>query len=170
MKTFFATMVACALSLFSATAAPLKVGDALPNVTAPDQDAKPLSLHEYGEKGYLLVYFYPKADTPGCTKQACSLRDSYAELQKRGVKILGVSLDTPAAQKKFQEKYHLPFPLIADKEKKGVVTAFGVPAGAGFAKRQAYLFQDGKCVWLDYTASTDKQGADVLAVLKKKEK
>ncbi|MDR2863698.1 MAG: peroxiredoxin [Puniceicoccales bacterium] len=147
---------------------PLKLGDALPDVTAPDQDGKPVVLREFGGKGFLLVYFYPKADTPGCTKQACSLRDSYAELQTRGVKVLGVSLDTPEAQKKFQEKNKLPFSLLADKEKKAVVTAFGVPVSRDAAGRQAFLFEDGKCVWLDYKAATSKQAADVLKFLNKK--
>jgi peroxiredoxin Q/BCP len=148
---------------------PLKVGDALPDVNAPDQDGKSVPLREFGGKGFLLVYFYPKADTPGCTKQACSLRDNYAELQERGVKILGVSLDTPEAQKKFQEKYKLPFSLIADKSAKTVVTAFGVPVAKGaYAGRQAFLFENGKCVWLDYKAATSKQAADVLKFLNAK--
>ncbi|MDR2983011.1 MAG: peroxiredoxin [Puniceicoccales bacterium] len=169
MPTFLLAFAACAISL-SATAAQLKVGDPLPDATAPDQDGKPLSLQAYGSKGYLLIYFYPKADTPGCTKQACSLRDGYAELQKRGVKILGASLDTPEKQKAFQAKYKLPFSLLADKEKV-IVSAFGVPTGiTGLAKRQAYLFENGKCVWVDYAAATDKQAEDVLAFLDSKKK
>jgi peroxiredoxin Q/BCP len=108
-----------------------------------------------------LVYFYPKADTPGCTKQACSLRDSFAVLTEKKVQVFGASLDDAAAQKAFQQKYKLPFTLLADKGGK-VADAFGVPHSMGFAKRQAFLFKDGKLVWRDLSASTDQQAADVL--------
>ena len=104
--------------------------------------------------------------TPGCTAQACSLRDSYSDLQQKGVKIFGISLDTVADQKKFQEINHLPFELLSDSEK-AVTSAFGVPLiKNAFATRQAYLFKDGKLVWLDTKASTDKQAQDLLTVLK----
>src|SRR6201993_1923577 len=79
-----------------------KNGDPLPAVIAPDQDGKSVNLAEEGKTGYTLVYFYPKAMTPGCTAQACSLRDSYTELQQKGVKIFGVSLDTVEAQREFE--------------------------------------------------------------------
>src|SRR5271157_1262526 len=143
----------------------MKLGDPLPAVTAPDQDGKPVNLAEEGSTGYTLVYFYPKAMSPGCTAQACSLRDSYSELQRKGVKIFGVSLDTVEAQKKFVEEDHLPFALLSDKDQK-IIGAFGVPVRLNaFASRQAYLFKEGKLVWLDTHASTDKQAQDVLSVL-----
>jgi thioredoxin-dependent peroxiredoxin len=105
---------------------------------------------------------YPKAMSPGCTAQACSLRDSYTELQQKGVKIFGISLDTIESQKEFQEKDHLPFELLSDKDKR-VTSAFGVPLiQDSRATRQAYLFKDGKLVWLDTKASTDKQAQDLL--------
>jgi peroxiredoxin Q/BCP len=143
----------------------LKLGDAIPAVTAQDQDGKPVNLGEAGKSGYTLIYFYPKAMTPGCTAQACSLRDSYSELQQKGVKIFGVSLDAIETQKKFQEMNHLPFELLSDKDK-SVTSAFGVPLiKDAFATRQAYLFEDGKLIWLDTKASTDKQAQDLLGVL-----
>lgn len=142
----------------------IEVGAPLPAVAVPDQDGKPVELAAAGGKGFTLVYFYPKADTPGCTKQACSLRDAYVTLVDRGVKVFGVSADTVAEQKAFQEKYRLPFTLLADHDKK-VIEAFGVPYMGGYAKRQAFLFQDGKLVWRDLTASTDQQAADLLAAL-----
>ena len=143
----------------------MKLGDPLPAVTALDQDGKPVNLAEEGKSGYTLVYFYPKAMSPGCTAQACSLRDSYAELQQKGVKIFGVSVDTVETQKKFQEEDHLPFELLSDKDKL-VTSAFGVPLiKNSLATRQAYLFKDGKLVWLDTKASTDKQAQDLLSVL-----
>jgi peroxiredoxin Q/BCP len=98
------------------------------------------------------------------------LRDAYDQLQNRGVKIVGVSLDTVDSQKKFQEKERLPFELLSDREKK-VTSAFGVPILVNsFAARQAYLFKAGKLVWMDTKASTDKQAQDVLAVLAQREK
>jgi peroxiredoxin Q/BCP len=143
----------------------VKLGDPIPPVTAEDQDGKPINLAEAGGSGYTLVYFYPKAMTPGCTAQACSLRDAYSELQSKGVRIFGVSLDTVKSQKEFSEKEHLPFELLSDKGK-NVTSAFGVPLTVNsFAARQAYLFKDGKLVWMDTHASTDKQAQDVLSVV-----
>ena len=118
---------------------------------------KQLISHRQAKPDTHWVYFYPKAMSPGCTAQACSLRDSYTELQQKGVKIFGISLDTIESQKEFQEKDHLPFELLSDKDKR-VTSAFGVPLiQDSRATRQAYLFKDGKLVWLDTKASTDKQ-------------
>jgi peroxiredoxin Q/BCP len=146
---------------FGAKAEELPLGSKIPSITVNDQDGKPVELAAQGKTGYLLVYFYPKADTPGCTKQACSLRDAYAQLLKVPVTIFGVSTDDEKAQKAFQEKYHLPFTLLADKDKK-LVEAFGVPTTIGLAKRQAFLFRNGALVWRDLEASTEEQAADVL--------
>jgi len=147
-----------------AVAGPIEVGAALPALRSTDHDGTEVDLAKTGSAGWLLVFFYPKADTPGCTKQACSLRDAWRELSERKVAVLGVSMDTPAAQKAFREKHKLPFPLLADKEGR-VADAFGVPHTAGFAKRQAYLFKDGKLVWRDLNAATAEQAADVLKAL-----
>jgi len=145
----------------------LKLGDPIPDVTAQDQNGKTVNLGQEAKTGYTLVYFYPKAMTAGCTAQACSLRDSYTELKGKGVKIFGVSVDPIARQKEFEQKNDLPFELLSDTDKK-VITAFGVPLiNNALASRQAYLFKDGKLVWLDTKASTDKQAADVLGVLAK---
>lgn len=145
----------------------IKVGDPIPAITCNDQDGKAVDVAKEGASGLLLVYFYPKADTPGCTKQGCSLRDGWAELAKRNVKVLGVSTDDEAAQKAFREKYHLPFSLLADKEKK-VCKAFGVSTTFGFSARTAFLFRDGKCVWVDPKSSTADQATVVLEYLDRK--
>jgi thioredoxin-dependent peroxiredoxin len=158
--------VAAPFGIAISSAEPIEIGAALPAVTAPDQNGKEVKLAETAAKGWTLVYFYPKADTPGCTKQACSLRDSFATLTEKKVQVFGASLDDVAAQKAFQEKYKLPFTLLADKGGK-VADAFGVPHLAGFAKRQAFLFKDGKLVWRDLSASTDQQAADVLKEIEK---
>lgn len=166
MKSIANLLTAVTTTLFasSALAEPLAVGATLPTVEQKNQDDQVVKLAEAGAKGYTLVYFYPKADTPGCTKQACSLRDSYAALTDMGVKIFGVSTDKVEPQKSFKDKYKLPFDLLADSDAK-VVDAFGVPKTMGFASRQAFLFKDGKLIWADHKASTEKQAEDVLKFL-----
>src|SRR6185369_14035966 len=134
------------------SADPLKVGDAAPTIKATTETGAALALGDVYPKGYTLVYFYPKADTPGCTKQGCSLRDGYEALTKKGVAVIGVSHDDVAAQKAFKDKYSLPFTLIADMDS-AVINAFGVPAAApatSMAHRSAYLIKDGKIVYADY--------------------
>lgn len=149
---------------FGAKAAELAEGAKLPAVTVNDQDGHAVDLAAEAGQGWTLVYFYPIADTPGCTKQACSIRDSYAALTGKGIRVYGVSTDDEKAQKAFHDKYKLPFTLLADRDKK-VVAAFGVPAKMGFAKRQAYLFKDGVLVWRDLEAATSEQAAEVLAAI-----
>lgn len=151
-------------TLAASAAESLEESAPLPAASQVNQDGNLLDLARTGASGWLLVYFYPKADTPGCTKQACSLRDAFADLTAKGVKVIGVSNDSPKAQKAFRDKYGLPFDLLADES--GVVTkAFGVPTTLGFTKRQAFLFKDGKLVWRDLSASTGQQAADVLKVI-----
>lgn len=94
----------------------LSVGDKAPDFTATDQDGKKISLHDYkGSK--VVLYFYPKDDTPGCTMEACNLRDNIDPLSKAGYVVLGVSGDDEASHKAFQQKYNLPFSLVADTDK-----------------------------------------------------
>ena len=163
LKTFLVG-AATILGLYPGRGDAIEVGAPVPAVQALDQDGKNVDLAGAAKAGFTLVYFYPKADTPGCTKQACSLRDSFAQLTERGVKVFGVSHDTVEAQKAFQEKYRLPFSLLADTEHE-VSTGFGVPSRGEYAARQAFLFKDGKLVWRDLEASTAEQAADVLAAV-----
>jgi len=167
MKPRFLLLAMSILStLFAAARAePLKVGDPAPAVTGVTETGAALALADaYSKQPYTLVYFYPKAGTPGCTAQGCSLRDAYEALTKRGVAVIGVSHDSVADQKKFKDEQHFPFTLIADTDKK-VIEAFGVPNMLGVAKRQAFLIKGGKIVWTDYAASTKQQADDVLKVL-----
>lgn len=102
----------------------LEVGDKAPNFSAEDQDGNTHQLKNY-EGTKLVVFFYPKASTPGCTAEACNLKDNWTNFEKQGFKILGVSADTKRRQQNFKKKYELPFPLIADEDK-SVIKAFDV--------------------------------------------
>lgn len=102
----------------------LKPGDKAPAFSATDQHGKLISLDDFRNKK-LVLYFYPKDDTPGCTAESCNLRDNYEKLQKEGYEIIGVSADSEKSHKKFAEKYNLPFPLLADTEKL-IVKAYDV--------------------------------------------
>lgn len=102
----------------------LKEGDKVPAFTSKDQDGNSISLSDYAGKK-LIVFFYPRANTPGCTAEACNLRDNYAELQKQGYELLGVSEDTQTKQLNFKNKYEFPFPLLADEDHT-VINTFGV--------------------------------------------
>jgi thioredoxin-dependent peroxiredoxin len=147
------------------TAEPLNPGDAAPTASAVTESGVSLNLSDvYAANKYTLVYFYPKADTPGCTAQGCSLRDAYEKLTEKGVAVIGVSTDSVKAQAEFKEKYKLPFTLLADHEKV-VLKAFGVGSTFGFSSRQAYLIHAGKVVYADHKGSTKQQADDVLNFL-----
>lgn len=95
----------------------MEINDKAPEFTLPDQNGEDVSLKDFRGK-YVVLYFYPRADTPGCTVEACEFRDGYKKIEKTGAVILGVSPDQPKAQKKFEEKYKLPFTLLGDADKK----------------------------------------------------
>jgi peroxiredoxin Q/BCP len=102
----------------------LKVGDKVPEFSAKDQDRNTINLSDYKGKK-LVVFFYPRANTPGCTLEACNLRDNYKKLQDQGFELLGVSEDSERKQANFKKKYKFPFPLLADVDHT-VIDAFGV--------------------------------------------
>ena len=112
----------------------LKVGDKAPDFKGVDQDGKEHNLSDYKGKK-LIVFFYPKASTPGCTAEACNLSDNYKELQNKGFEILGVSADSAKRQSNFKNKYEFPFSLLADEEK-NVIEAFGVWGPKKFMGRE----------------------------------
>jgi peroxiredoxin Q/BCP len=141
-------------------AKPLELGARAPALKVTNQDGRTLNLAELYPKGYLLVYFYPKSFTPGCTAQACSLRDAFADLAKLNLTILGVSHDTVETQKAFATAQQLPFDLIADPHSE-LYNAFGVPG----LTRQSFLLKDGQVIWRALSASTDQQAEDVKKAL-----
>lgn len=144
---------------------PLAVGSRAPKVSVQDQEGHLLNVEDLCRTGFTLIYFYPKADTPGCTAQACSLRDQMADLTREGVRIYGVSRDSMTGQKRFQEKYKLPFPLLADVEGK-VTESFGVPIVFGFPSRQTFLFKNGILVWRAIGADTSRHADEVLIAVR----
>lgn len=102
----------------------LKIGDKVPSFSVSDDRGNTQSLKDYAGKK-LVVFFYPKANTPGCTAEACDLRDHFKELQDAGYSLLGVSADSEKSQRNFSQKFDFPFPLLADEDK-AVINAFGV--------------------------------------------
>jgi peroxiredoxin Q/BCP len=155
--------------LFSSSglqADPLPVGASAPDITATNEKGMPVHFADVYAKGTTLVYFYPKAGTPGCTAEACSLRDSYAKLQGEGLQIIGVSRDAVDSQKKFQDQYRLPFTLIADRDGK-VAGAFGVPMMGllPIASRQSFIVKNGKIAWTSIHAKTKGSAEEVQTAL-----
>lgn len=166
IRTAIITLFTMGIFGFGGKAKAIEVGVDAPLVEGVDQNGNPFAFADVYAKGVTLVFFYPKADTPGCTAQACSLRDAFESLASANLQVVGVSRDKAAAQKKFQEKYNLPFPLVADADGK-IAEAFGVPGilGMPVTKRQSFLVKDGKVVWKAESAETSKHAAEVRAAL-----
>lgn len=141
----------------------LAVGTDAPAFTVKDTNGNTVSLSDYAGKTVVL-YFYPKDDTPGCTKQACSFRDSISDYQNKDVVILGVSADDEASHQQFTQKYNLNFPLLADTDKR-LIQAYDVDGG-GYAKRVTYVIDsNGKILYVDSSVNTSTHASDVLAAL-----
>src|SRR5690606_10209361 len=113
----------------------LKVGDKAPDFTGVDQSGNEIKLEDFKGKK-LILYFYPKDNTPGCTKQACNLRDNYQELLKQGYEVLGVCADSTVKHTKFRTKYQLPFALVADTEKE-IIKKYGIWGKKKFMGRES---------------------------------
>ena len=141
----------------------LAVGTNAPAFTVKDTNGNTVSLSDYAGKTVVL-YFYPKDDTPGCTKQACSFRDASTQYQGKDVVVLGVSADDEESHQKFTQKYDLNFPLLADTEK-SLIKAYDVDGG-GYAKRVTYVIDgSGKITHVDASVNTATHANDVLAAL-----
>lgn len=142
---------------------PLAVGTDAPAFTVKDTNGETVSLSDFAGKTVVL-YFYPKDDTPGCTKQACSFRDANVNYQGKDIVILGVSADDQAAHQAFTQKYDLNFPLLADTEK-AMIKAYDVDGG-GYAKRVTYVIDgNGKIIHVDASVNTSSHASDVLAAV-----
>jgi peroxiredoxin Q/BCP len=151
-----------------------KVGELVADFTLPDQDGDSISLSQF--KGSpVVLFFYPRADTPGCTIEACGFRDSFAKLKKAGVVVLGISRDTVKKQKKFADKYDIQYPLLADDEMTlikgwGLLvnkTMYGKPV-TGVARTTFIIGPDGKLVHIFENVKPEGHAEEVLALLKEK--
>ncbi|BAU15554.1 bacterioferritin comigratory protein [Leptolyngbya sp. NIES-3755] len=142
---------------------PLNVGDTAPDFTVKDTNGNTVTLSDYAGQTVVL-YFYPKDDTPGCTKEACSFRDNYAQYTSKGIPVFGVSMDDEASHQRFTEKFSLPFPLLADTS--GTLTKSYDVDGGGYSKRVTYVVgSDGKIAQVYTTIQTDTHAADILQQL-----
>lgn len=142
---------------------PLSVGDQAPNFTVKDTYGNLVSLSSYAGKS-IVIYFYPKDDTPGCTKEACSFRDNYGEYQNKNIVVLGVSRDDETSHQVFTAKFNLPFPLLADTDG-SLASAYDVDGG-GYAKRVTYVIDgDGKISHVYTSIKTETHATDILADL-----
>ena len=150
-----------------ASAAEVKEGSKAPAFEARDQHGALVRLSDFAGKAAVVLYFYPKDDTPGCTAQACSLRDGFAEIQAAGAVILGVSADDASSHKAFAEKFHLPFSLLADPDKR-IIGAYGVKMPLlGFSRRVTFLIDRQGLVRKVITDTRTKDhDRQVLALLK----
>ena len=141
----------------------LAVGTVAPAFTTTDDEGNTVSLSDFKGK-VVVLYFYPKDDTPGCTKQAQSFRDNYADYQGKELVVLGVSMDDQASHQKFKEKYGLPFTLLVDSD--GSITKAYDVDGGGYAKRVTYIIDgEGKITHVDAAVNTSTHAQDVLATI-----
>lgn len=145
----------------------VKTGDQAPEFEGPTSDGSKLGLKDFVGKKNVVLYFYPKDDTPGCTKEACSFRDNITPIRKMGAEVVGVSLDSITSHEKFTTKYNLPFPLISDKEKH-VAKAYGVLKDTGTSASRVTFIIDkkGKVAKVFPKVDVTKHTDEVVAALK----
>jgi peroxiredoxin Q/BCP len=146
------------------------VGSPAPDFTIPDENGSPVHLGDFNGKSRVVIYFYPKADTPGCTKEACGFRDGLAAYQGLGVPVFGISPDPVADVKAFHDKFHLNFPLLADADHK-VCESYGVWAqrpiyGWGAARSTFIVGRDGKVEKVFEKVTAEGHDREVLEWLK----
>jgi len=156
------------ISMFGlASAIEVTEGTKAPSFEARDQNGALIRLADFQGKAAVVLYFYPKDDTPGCTAQACSLRDGFSAIQAAGAVILGVSADSGPSHKAFADKFHLPFSLLADPDKH-IIEAYGVKMPLlGFAKRITFLIdRQGLIRKIIRDTRTKDHDQQVLALLK----
>jgi len=165
-RNIFTTLLAAAGLTLSG--ADLQPGMPAPGFTARDQDGKTVRLADFKGKSTVVLYFYPKDDTPGCTKEACSLRDGFQAILAAGAVILGVSADDQESHAAFAKKFSLPFPLLADPDRT-IIDAYGVRmAVIGIAKRVTFIIdRDGIVRNILTDVKTSEHDKQVLALLER---
>ncbi len=141
----------------------LSKGITAPNFTAKDDGGNTVSLADFEGKT-VVIYFYPKDDTPGCTKQACSFRDSYSEYEDKDIVVLGVSMDNATSHQAFKDKFSLPFPLIVDTD--GTLAQAYEVEGGGYAKRVTFVIDSKGVIKKVYESiNTETHATDILSDL-----
>ncbi len=145
----------------------VKVGDKAPDFEGPTSDGSRLGLKDFLGKKNVVLYFYPKDDTPGCTREACSFRDNTQSIRDLGAEIVGVSLDSVQSHSKFADKYGLPFPLISDRDKR-VAKAYGVLRDIGLSTNRVTFIIDknGKIAKIFPKVDVTKHTEEVVTALK----
>ncbi len=139
-----------------------KAGDKAPVFISKTYEDQEIDLHDYLGNYIIVLYFYPRDNTPGCTKEACSMRDKMNVLEQEGIKILGVSTDSVSSHEKFRDKYDLNFPLISDQTK-NIVKAYGVDSAFGTASRKTFLIgKDGLIKYRWDKVNTSDHANEVL--------
>ena len=139
----------------------LKVGEQAPDFESMDLEGNKIKLSDF-RGSPVVLYFYPKDNTPGCTAEACNFRDNFDSLKGKGIKVLGVSVDNQKSHKKFQEKFNLKFPLVVDDSKK-ITTAYKANGMFGTAKRITYIIDgDGKIAYIYEKVSPKNHATEVL--------
>ena len=145
-----------------------KAGDKAPGFEAETYGGEKIKLSDYKGKSAVALYFYPKDDTPGCTKEACSMRDTMEDLKDLGIQVLGVSTDSVKSHENFKNIYDLNFPLLSDKSK-DIITAYGVESDHGSARRITFLIDKSgviRHVWMKVkTASHSEEVLEKLVEL-----
>jgi peroxiredoxin Q/BCP len=149
----------------------LKIGDMAPEFSLIDEHGLPVSLKDYRGNSIVVLYFYPKDFTSGCTTEACSFRDDYKLYQEKGAVVIGVSLDSMESHSKFSEKYALPFAILSDRGKE-VAKAYGVLGTGGFlAKRVTFIIdKNGKITDIFAKVDVKKHSKEVLRAIEKLQK
>ena len=154
------------LGFGKAQAVNLNVGDPAPNFSAPSSDRKTVELKSLVGSEPIVLYFYPKDDTPGCTKEACGIRDSFAAFRHLKATVFGISYDSIESHKKFIEKYKLPFVLLSDSDH-AIAKLYGAD-GFLFAKRMTYVIdRTGKIAWINPSVNPSTHSQELQDVLAK---
>lgn len=137
----------------------LEIGDTAPDFKAETYGGEEVKLSDYYKNNVVALYFYPRDNTPGCTKEACSMRDGMEDLKTLGVQVLGVSTDGVRAHENFRDKYNLNFPLISDKSKE-IIEKYGVKSKFGSASRKTFLIDKNGTIKYIWNKVNTKQHAD----------
>jgi thioredoxin-dependent peroxiredoxin len=170
MPQFLKLTAAAALIAFASTASKgatmteLKAGDKAPQFKLHSQDGHDYALNDFKGK-WVVLYFYPKDDTPGCTKEACSFRDNYSKFGKLGVQLFGVSVDDATSHGAFAKKFNLPFPLLADTDKK-VSTAYGAFSNGKYSDRYTFVIKPDQTIGhVFHKVNVDAHADEVLSAI-----